>query len=185
MKMIWCCLFYIFSSLGMHNLSELNEQLKMQISQQEIAWSNVRDLIGKGAYVDTVTDNGETALILAVKDSNLEMVSHLLRNGADGDYNNKNDGIALRLAVIKASLPIMNVLVSAGLDLDIKDSKHNTALMWAVIIGDVQIRKEIVKLLLDSGADRTVTDDQNNTAMTVASDDQEITDLLVKKFKIS
>ena len=51
---------------------------------------SVEYLLSKGADVNTVTPKGDTALGIAVKRKNLNIVKLLIEKGADPNYRNDN-----------------------------------------------------------------------------------------------
>ena len=94
-------------------------------------------LLKAGADVNNRTDDGETALLAAVTESNtndeekdrVKTVNILIKAGADVNIKNKRDQTTLFYA---SDYMCMNMLVEAGADVNITDYNGNNALHFLV-----------------------------------------------------
>ena len=141
-------------------------------------------------------NHGNTPLICAAFDNNVELVSMLvaagadlnlhanlgnsalfntksflisrtlIENGARVNARNKDRSTALMKAAAAGELEIAKLLLRHGSFLDTKNAHGCTALMIAAGHG----KKELVKLLLSAGADYTVTETHGLTAAEIAVD---------------
>ena len=149
----------------------------------------VKLLIDNGADVNCMNSYGEIALIEASDNGHIEVVKLLIEAGAD--VNARDHGTtALMEASIDGYLEIVKMLIEAEADLNIQysgviylDSDKEitgkvierkfvikyyqyTVLMLASEMGHA----DIVKLLLNAGADVNVQNDAGRTALIIATD---------------
>ena len=87
----------------------------------------VRQLIAKGVSVDIINEYGKTPLIIAILNSNTDMVELLIELGADITKPNKKnmDIIPFILACKRGLNDIVKILISAGADVNQKVNFHN------------------------------------------------------------
>ena len=101
----------------------------------------------KGAEVDaSVMSSGDTALIVACKNGQEEIVELLLESGADAMKTDKRGWTPLFTAAGKGHAGIVRRLVAAGADVD-AESGNSTPLITAAIHGHT----EVVAFLLEEG----------------------------------
>ena len=81
------------------------------------------------------------------------------------EVNNKKQTI-LHLAVSNGYATMVSYLITIGAHLDAQDGEGRTPVMVAV----EESRKEILKVLLIKGADRTVRDNNNSRPIDVAKE---------------
>ena len=135
--------------------------------------NGVKLLFYNGADVNKVNkDNEFTALMLAAQnfsqfntkaDPNKvnPVLEFLVEKGADVNARNDILNTALHFAArYDSSYFNVKYLISHGVDIDAQNSIGGTALMQAVATE----QKDIVELLLSSGADPTLKDEEGNTA---------------------
>jgi len=126
------------------------------------------------AYVDPKTSKGNTALMKAVCDSDIDSVRALIAGGTD--VNGWDSEWHYRTALMHAvrdrrpSLECVKALIAAGADVNAKTGKGWTALLSAVSKGNT----DCVKALIAAGADINAQDDEGGTAFTWAKDHPEI-----------
>jgi len=121
-------------------------------------------LIDAGADLNVQDACGNTALIVAVRDRNLDMANLLIDAGADLNLQNKDGKTALIeffYAHDPSNADILNRLIRAGADLNIQDEKGRTALMHATH----QRCLESMKCLVDSGADMNLANQDGDTVV--------------------
>ena len=109
--------------------------------------------------------NGFTGLMHAVVRSN-SGTKCLLRHGADVNAVTPNGTSALMLA--RLSPETMRILLDAGANINATDDAGLTTLMLAV--KERFIGRKVIPFLLDSGADLTIRDRNNRTALDIAED---------------
>jgi ankyrin repeat protein len=128
-------------------------------------WLPIQQAIEKGLSVNALDPSGHTALMLASYNGHTGIVEKLLEAGADVNLTNPTGTTPLMLASSGPFPETVQVLLKAGAKVNVIDSgEHFTALMWAAAEGQT----EVVKILLDNGADLTLTDIDGDTAESFA-----------------
>lgn len=158
--------------------------------------SVVKSLLTKGVNPNAVDTNGNPMLILAIKDRSNNVIDLLLKDPKiDVDLSNKSGETPLMMASIDGNLPLVKTLVlqnkalidhiswtplhyacakghlevaqfliANGAIVDSMSLGNTTPLMMAVQSGNEQL----VKLLLDKGADMQIRNAQGLTAIDIA-----------------
>jgi ankyrin repeat protein len=158
--------------------------------------SEVKSLLKKGVNPNTVDASGNPMLFLAVKDKSSNVIDVLLGDkNIDVDLSTKNGETPLMMASIDGNLPLVKILVlghkaqldhigwtplhyacakghlevaqfliANGATVDSMSLGNTTPLMMAVQSGNEQL----VKLLLDKGADLQLRNSQGLTAIDIA-----------------
>lgn len=93
---------------------------------------SVRNLIGKGAYLDEEDNDHKTALYWATLYGDLEIVRLLCEEGANLDVKNDCGITALMLAAGRSNIEFARILCERGAVLDLQDNLGQTALHRAV-----------------------------------------------------
>jgi|SRR3989344_2239302 len=116
--------------------------------------------------VNYANDYGDTALLWAVVNKNLEIVKLLLINDANINHATKDGNTALILAVYNNHPEMVKLLLTNGANINHINLNGNTALIWAVIKNN----PEIVVLLLKTGAKINRVNKNGNTALKLATE---------------
>jgi uncharacterized protein len=107
----------------------------------------------KAGFDPNVKDaDGRTALMHAVIDGKDEIVDLLITHGSDVNTQDDRGFSALHFAAQNYRVKTAEALLRAGAAVDVRDGFGNTPLWRAVF--NSQGRGEIIKLLLEHGADR-------------------------------
>jgi hypothetical protein len=121
-------------------------------------------LLGE-ASVHARSSDGTPLIVLAVAARSLAVVELLVENGARPDDKSKKDETtALTLAAANGDLEIVTYLLDHKADIDEPGALRETALIKAVRFQ----RNDVVKLLVERGADRDETDQTGTTALEIA-----------------
>lgn len=154
-------------------------------------------LIGRGAEVNMGDAAGTTPLISAATNGHDKVVELLLKNGAQAEVRDANGNSAFRNAVFfrhdevvsamlrfRDTIPadelaeglltaaalgytdVLQLMIKAGVNVNQPGVQNRTAAMAAVEFNQI----EALKFLLANGADLTLTDLDNNTALDLARD---------------
>ncbi|XP_054964259.1 kinase D-interacting substrate of 220 kDa isoform X18 [Pan paniscus] len=99
------------------------------------------------------TQCGQTPLMIAAEQGNLEIVKELIKNGANCNLEDLDNWTALISASKEGHVHIVEELLKCGVNLEHRDMGGWTALMWACYKG----RTDVVELLLSHGANPSVT----------------------------
>jgi ankyrin repeat protein len=122
-------------------------------------------LLAAGVDIETTDARGYTALVLASYNGQESTTALLLEHGASVDGAHDAQGnTALMGVCFKGYLPIAETLIHAGADVNRRNGVGQTALMMAALFN----QGAIIDLLLDNGADASVTDAAGNTVKTLA-----------------
>jgi ankyrin repeat protein len=141
-------------------------------------------LLSKGADPKAKAKQGETALQIATDANDLDTMRLLLAKGAEPDAADETGTTPLQLAASNCSLPAINMLLSRGARVNSVNTSgghvkfgpiqliHVTSLMWAA----PYCSSEVIKTLLDAGADVNVKDvrQMNALMLAVASERQDV-----------
>jgi len=106
-------------------------------------------LLKPASQYDIWDEAGYSALDLAVRGRQPEVVAVLLDNGADGTHLNADNYAVLHQTIQLWHVQIVKLFLDHNIDLKIKDRSGSTPLGWAVLCQF----KEIVELLIAHGAD--------------------------------
>ncbi len=122
----------------------------------------VKYLIDQGADVNAADAKSLTALHMAAYNGHSDTVKLLIRSGATVDCRDSEGKTPLIHASTGPFAATVTTLVDAGADVNAKDATESfTPLMMAAGLG----QPEVVQLLLENGADKTIEDDDSDTAL--------------------
>jgi rhodanese-related sulfurtransferase len=110
-------------------------------------------------------EHGLTPLMRAALAGRADLVDELLSLGADANRRNTDGNAALWLACVSNDVPTVQRLVEAGVEVDGRNDTGATALMYAASTG----KDRVVALLLRAGASKTVQNQDDFTAVDLAS----------------
>lgn len=127
--------------------------------------NHFKELIQLGAPLDLQTKSGNTALINAVYQDNDHFVSTLILSGADCNIKNNKGLSAIHYAIQNQEMTSFKLLVSHAHNINAEiDNNGRTALIAAVRKSNLQM----VKTLLDAGANSRLIDKHGLTALDYA-----------------
>ena len=168
-------------------------------------WSALSALIDYGADVNFVEESGDSVLMDAVNRGNPTwLIQKLIDAGADVNFINKSgDSVLMKATHSNNSAQIVKLLIDAGVNINATDKLGKSALMREVegeemlVDPDTGIfllrdnsnssvkkriyNKEIIRLLVNAGANVNHTDNSGKSVLQVAlenKDGQEVVDLL-------
>ncbi|MBH5362450.1 MULTISPECIES: ankyrin repeat domain-containing protein [unclassified Wolbachia] len=110
--------------------------------------SEVRELLKKGADIETKGIDGYTPLHLAVKYGRLEVAKFLIEKRANVDNKGNGGHTPLHYAVLNGHLEVAKLLIERGANINEKDNDDNTLLHLAAEKG----RLNVVDKLIDEEA---------------------------------
>uniref|UniRef100_G1RRZ7 Kinase D interacting substrate 220 n=1 Tax=Nomascus leucogenys TaxID=61853 RepID=G1RRZ7_NOMLE len=113
----------------------------------------LKALLEKCKDVDERNECGQTPLMIAAEQGNLEIVKELIKNGANCNLEDLDNWTALISASKEGHVHIVEELLKCGVNLEHRDMGGWTALMWACYKG----RTDVVELLLSHAANPSVT----------------------------
>ena len=126
----------------------------------------VKMLLDAGALINAKDNDGKTALIYALENSSgTETAKVLIAAGANINVAGKDGQTPLMLAARRHSIEAIKALIGAGTSATInaKDKQGKTALHYLSEMGNVSL--ELVKLLIEEGADVNAADGEALTPL--------------------
>ena len=144
----------------------LNDQLIAAAYANEVA--EAERLIAAGADVNAKDETVQSAYLIATSEvgDNPRLLELTLANGADVASLDSYDGTGLIRAADRGYTTIVARLLETDIDVDHVNRLGWTALLEAIILGggdDAHV--EVVRLLVEAGADVTIADDQGVTPL--------------------
>uniref|UniRef100_H3C709 Kinase D interacting substrate 220 n=1 Tax=Tetraodon nigroviridis TaxID=99883 RepID=H3C709_TETNG len=112
----------------------------------------VKAHLDKFRDVDSRSDNGQTPLMVAAEQGNLEITQELIRRGANVNLDDVDCWTALISAAKEGHIEVVKELLENSANLEHRDMGGWT-LMWAAYKG----RTDVADLLLDKGANPNIT----------------------------
>ena len=106
----------------------------------------VRLLIAAGVNVNLKDNTGSSALLCAVQNNHKELVDILLAAGADVDAQDKSNTNSLMVAAQAAYEQIFDKLLAAHAAVDVPDDNEEVVLHYAIIGQNANIVKKLLKI---------------------------------------
>ncbi len=129
-----------------------------------------------GMDINARGDRGETALMLAAVNHNIELLKFLIDNGAHVNDGDNNGYTALMFVSSEGDREVAGFLIGKGANMDSQNNNGETALMLAVLHDNL----EITKMLVDKGADIHIQDNRGREVIDYAFLNNQIKELLRK-----
>jgi ankyrin repeat protein len=135
---------------------------------------NLAELLKANPDIDAVDADGHTPLHLSVlRPGNGMVIQSLLEHGVDRNLRDPKGRNALMASVDSNQMGYIKLLVSHGIDINSQDNDGNTALHYplAKALSNKMFLpycQEIVKVLLDEGADATIRNKEGKSPIDLA-----------------
>lgn len=135
-------------------------------------------LVSKGADVNIITPDGETALHWAIKLGHEELSHFFITNDADETIRDNWGTSPLQLAVENGYLEIVETLIEKGVDPHVEASHYGRSLLH---LASIHGYYDIAKILIEKGANINTIDDNGNNSLYYAAryGNENIAELLV------
>lgn len=126
----------------------------------------IRFLVEMGADVNKTDKNNWTALLAFANSNNdnAEVVNFLIDRGADFNFSTNDKVSSLMMASFRGHQNIVNCLLQHNVHVNHKDIYGKTAIVSACLSGNI----DIVRVLLEFGADTEVIDENGDTLESLA-----------------
>ncbi|HET9938054.1 MAG TPA: ankyrin repeat domain-containing protein [Gaiella sp.] len=126
----------------------------------------VRLLVDAGADLDRQDDTRANALLSTGETGFVDVLEEVLRGDPDLGRTNRFGGTALIPAADRGHVETVRRLLRTEIDVDHVNDLGWTALLEAVLLGDGgAAHTEIVRLLVDAGADVSIADREGRTSL--------------------
>jgi uncharacterized protein len=126
----------------------------------------LESLLKDGVGCNVADPDGHTALMLAAYNGHTEIVRFLIKHGAAINQKDLLDQTALHFGATGPFPETVRLLLENGADPDVVDSEeHFSPLMYAAAEGNM----EVVKVLIEYGADTHLKDVDGDDAATFAA----------------
>jgi ankyrin repeat protein len=126
----------------------------------------VKELISRGGNVNAKDSIQDSAFLYAGAEGFTEVLQLTLAAGADVASINRYGGTALIPASEHGHVETVRILIAAGVPVNHVNNLGWTAMQEAVLLNDGGPRQqEVVRLLLDAGADPDIRDPEGRTAL--------------------
>ena len=150
------------------NIVDKNDDICLHAAiHGQCSTETIRKIIDHGAHVNAVNNDGATPLLLACSRAQAGSVELLLTLGADPNIADA-DGDTSILSAIEGycNVNTMQRLVDNGAKVNATNNKGLTALLKACAYRQM----DVVKVLLEAGADPTIVDDVHYSSLHAAVD---------------
>ncbi|WP_201289978.1 ankyrin repeat domain-containing protein [Erysipelothrix urinaevulpis] len=158
----------------MSNTQNINTQNKsdaLMIAVQSNDIETAKYLIDQGANVNMLDSLHDTPYLYAGAEGRLEILDYMYQNAEiDYDIRNRYGGNTLIPAAEKGHIDTVRLILDYGKEpIDLQNNFGYTALIEAVALGDgSEVYQDIVKLLIEHGADPTLQDNSQKSAIDYA-----------------
>jgi ankyrin repeat protein len=132
------------------NLHDFNQNTPLHLAATRGRLDLVKVLLKRGAEVQSRGIRGYTPLFSAAEGGNPDVVRLLLDHGADVHIRDNNENNALHIAAVHGHVEVARMLLALNLDVNARNDSGMTPLYRALLISR---KPEVVRLLLDHGAD--------------------------------
>lgn len=169
----WQALGSMDKSQAMHEYTELLSSLKPHWDEGN---DNKESSSSFGAFVsrpkmEEPLDDSEKAIVDFINEGNIEKVRELLASISQAELNSLDEsGIGLiHWSSDRGNVEVLRLLLDTKhINVDLRDSDGQTALFYASSCG----HKDCVQLLLDRGANKEILDNDGNSCLEGAYDDE-------------
>lgn len=143
---------------------DLDQRLILAAKANDLAL--VTELIQAGGNVNAQDAIQDSAFLYAGAEGFNEILQLTIASGADVGSTNRYGGTALIPASEHGHVETVRILISAGVPVNHVNNLGWTAMQEAILLNDGgPNQQEVVRQLLDAGADQGIRDPQGNTAL--------------------
>ena len=163
--MLYCIKIAMLSVLLLSSFASTATGIDVFNAAREGDVASVVSYVQQNGDVDVRNDSGYTPFILATYHGHDEVATELIRAGADAcALDEKGSNAYMGVAFKGYTHTAQWLLLNTNCDVNHQNYAGQTALMMASLFG----REEIVRLLLQQGANPEIVDYQGNTAESLA-----------------
>jgi len=153
---------FALSVFACSTLSAKNNLLHDNIENGSL--SSIEAALDKGIEIDSVDNNGDTAVLLAARYGRIDVLRLLVERGANVNVLDSKKRDVLNIAITTGAVEIVSMLLKAGAPTNRINRIGWTALLEVAILGDgSEDYITIAQMLIDAGADKTIADKEGVT----------------------
>ena len=154
------------------NLRDGRQRTLVHIAAHASAYDTLRILVKAGADINAMEFQDYDAITIAAVANDVQMLKLALELGGNPTtVTSPYEGTALIAAAHLGHVEVVKNLIEAGSPLDHINNLHWTALIEAVVLGDGGANHtEIVRILVEAGADTNITDRNGVSPLGLAND---------------
>ena len=145
-----------------------NSPLTHAVDDKSINIKIIKDLLEAGANINHQNVRDRTAINIVSIDDNIEIAKLLLENNADVNIGDEYKDTPLHWASTFGRMEIVKLLLKNGANVNAIDNIGDTPLMWAAR-RNTDETYDLVKLLIDNGADRSIVNKKGQQAYEITS----------------
>ena len=128
--------------------------------QKQCCIEVLQAIINHGVDVNATSKENITAVMLACKEGNNDVINVLLNAGADPNITDGDGNTCLHYAALNdSSTDVLQAIISHGVDVNATNTNNVTALMLACHKGN----RDAINVLLNAGADSNIADADGST----------------------
>ena len=125
----------------------------------------IQKLLELGANTEAETDDGKTPLCMAAEKGNIGVAKLLIQYGAKINKPTSKEHYPLIEAAHRGKKIMVDYLLTAGANPNVENSYGQTALLFQFLFARNPEPKEIIRLLLNAGADINKANDSGDTLL--------------------
>lgn len=128
--------------------------------------NELKSILNNFSNIDYLDENGRSLIFYAILHNNIQAVNLLLAQNAKVNLHDKEGWTPLHYAVNEHLIDIVELLISSGADVNAKDAYGNN-IIWRAVFAS-KGRGEIIKVLLENGANPSNQNDKGINALKLA-----------------
>ncbi|MCP4132468.1 MAG: hypothetical protein GY754_15960 [bacterium] len=160
-------ILFLGSMVEARSFSKRDKEAFVKAAASYRGKSRMQSYINRGININVKNRAGDTALLAACKNKYFPMqnITYLIQKGANVNLKDRGGNTALLYVcqrISSATPDFVRKMLQRGARVNERNRKGETALMYAVRNGLTQV----IRMLIDKGANPAIKDSSGNTAMT-------------------
>ena len=186
------------SEEDLDEISPVDHELLNEVNEANASLDKIKEIVDKGADVNTKNKDGDTPLNLAARNGRIDIIQYLSTKGSDVNEPNENGYAPLIWAALNGQTETIEYLESKGAEINQKNNYGSNPLMLAAWNGSLETVKyllskkrsainetnkfgesalfyavrfghlQVVQYLVEQGADLSIKDKWGKTPLDIA-----------------